>query len=258
MRVSTEERFWSCAAIAGPDDCWPWTSALNVRSGRPMVWMDGRNRNASRVAFELGTGLHLVVGIAVRLTCGTKTCVNPNHMELEPHRGSALSGFPLERRFWLQVDRRGPDECWPWTGGLSGGGYGALRTPSGSRYAHRFSLEMHLGRGIRDGLFACHKCDNRRCVNPHHLFEGTALENTRDAAAKGRLWWSGAKGERNRAAKLSASQVLEILRRTEAGEKSGDLAREFGVKRWTIKGIRQGRVWGHVTGRTLVTHEEAR
>lgn len=88
---------------------------------------------------------------------------------------------PLEIKFWKKVDRRGPDECWKWTGAINQAGYGAF----GNNHAHRTSYEITYG-PIPDGLFILHKCDNPPCVNPNHLFVGTHQDNMRDMISKGR------------------------------------------------------------------------
>jgi hypothetical protein len=99
----------------------------------------------------------------------------------------------LAERFWSKVDKRGPDECWPFTGRTNGNGaypgYGWIRGPEANRRplaAHRISWELHNG-PIPDGLFVLHKCDFPPCTNPAHLFLGTNRDNMRDAAAKGRI-----------------------------------------------------------------------
>lgn len=90
-------------------------------------------------------------------------------------------------RFWAKVDRRGPDECWPWLGGTAGKGYGqfyrAKRQPVG---AHRFSWEIANARPVPPRMMVMHACDNPPCVNPAHLSVGSASDNTKDATAKGR------------------------------------------------------------------------
>ena len=91
-------------------------------------------------------------------------------------------------KFWMRVDRRGPDDCWEWQGAMNRYGYGRVYWPKrGPVLAHRVAYELEHG-PIPEGLFVCHHCDNRRCVNELHLFLGTARDNALDMMAKGR--WS--------------------------------------------------------------------
>jgi hypothetical protein len=96
-----------------------------------------------------------------------------------------------EDRFWEKVAIPADvSRCWEWQGSINKHGYGTLRQGKKYLYAHRVAFAYV--NGPLSGC-ACHKCDNRKCCNPSHIFDGTRLENQQDMARKGRA----AKGERN-------------------------------------------------------------
>lgn len=90
-----------------------------------------------------------------------------------------------DTRFWAKVDRRAPDECWPWQGGRTARGYGFLSINNQTHRAHRYALTS-TGIDVPVGSVVLHLCDNPPCCNPAHLKVGSALENNRDMVAKGR------------------------------------------------------------------------
>lgn len=93
------------------------------------------------------------------------------------HRPERRSPTAVQDRFWSKVDKRGPDECWLWTGSLNTPGYAALGV-EGKTYnsAHRLAYEWLVG-PIPEGMHLDHLCRNRSCVNPAHLEPVTCREN---------------------------------------------------------------------------------
>jgi len=145
------------------------------------------------------------------------------------------------RRFWDKVDRSG--DCWVWMASKRGHGYGGFLTPERKpTTAHRFSWFLHNG-PIPSGMCVLHKCDNRLCVKPDHLFLGTQLDNIRDRDEKGRQ--KTLRGSVNINAKLNEDQV-KIIKRNRGFISQRCLAKAFGVTRGTITHIHTGRNWGHI------------
>jgi hypothetical protein len=125
--------------------------------------------------------------------------------------------------------------CWNWTRTVSDGGYGRISRTGRYDLAHRVAFEVFVG-SIPSGMLVCHKCDNRRCINPEHLFLGDHKDNASDMVQKGR----SLRGEKHHNAKLTAEQAAAI--RADA-RKYREIAVDYGVTYGLIGHIKQQRAW---------------
>ncbi|ABR91766.1 phage-related protein [Janthinobacterium sp. Marseille] len=131
--------------------------------------------------------------------------------------------------------------CWIWTGS-SRRGYGLFWLDGKVTGAHRAAYELYVG-PIKDGLHVCHRCDNRSCVNPAHMFLGTNHENVADRQTKGRSVLPGNQGESNGMARLTASAVKKIR----LDERDlGAIAADHSISRKYVGQIKRGQRWKHV------------
>jgi hypothetical protein len=151
----------------------------------------------------------------------------------------------IEQRFWEKVKRPSLFECWDWTGALEGTGYGYLGNTrrQGAIKAHRLSYEIHCGE-IPAGMCVCHTCDNRKCVNPKHLFLGTRADNNTDRDRKGRT--NKMYGESNPKAKLTNADIISIRKMRSDGVAQQAIADIFGVSQNAISRIDRRKTWAKV------------
>lgn len=132
-------------------------------------------------------------------------------------------------------------ECWEWQGHLHANGYGRLTNKRKTQYAHRFMYESFYGE-IPEGMDVCHKCDNRKCVNPNHLFLGSRKDNMRDAMIKGRLQ----RGEERYNSVLNEEIVRKARKLRDEGLLVKEIANRFGVEVHTMGNAIRRKTWRHV------------
>lgn len=130
--------------------------------------------------------------------------------------------------------------CWLWLGALNPKGYGQVHVKGVTLAAHRRSWQLHQGQ-IPDGLHVLHRCDNRMCVNPDHLFLGTNGDNVADRTKKGRH--VSVIGENQSRSKLTEQDVRSIR---QDPRHNTTIAGELGVSNVLISMVKRRKIWRHV------------
>lgn len=147
-------------------------------------------------------------------------------------------GSTFEQRFWSRVNKVGsPKGCWEWTAGLTNWGYATVMRKGKKYQGHR--MAWFLTFGSMPKLFLLHSCDNRKCVNPSHLREGTKGDNARDRAEHG----AQPRGEGHWNAKIDENTVLLIRNLIAKGLSSPEISRQLNVSVNTVKDIKSNKRW---------------
>lgn len=204
------------------------------RNDRPRVKQTAITRNT-----------HNAIDIMGRPSNGTFNCIT----------GEVNLNEKGISNFWRKVNKNGPfpdktieaykdlvEPCWIWTASEHGGGYGGFGIGSKVFLTHVISWIIHNGQKPV-GMCVLHRCDNRPCVNPEHLFLGTRITNNLDCLTKGRIVY----GEKNGRAKLTAELVRQARTEYSFGNISFiELGKKYGVNAMTIRPAILGRTWGHI------------
>ena len=144
------------------------------------------------------------------------------------------------RNVAFKIDRA--SGCWNCTSHQPGNAGYPLDNNNGLMTTlHRHIYMQQTGRSLPSHIFVMHTCDNKMCINPAHLREGTAADNIRDAANKNRM----AYGERHCMAKLKSHEAVAIAH---SGETLKRLATRYGVAVSTIHAVKTGKTWTRATG----------
>lgn len=166
-------------------------------------------------------------------------------------------------RFWSKVKLASKSVCWDWQASTEKrNGYGQFGVGDGRwDRAHRVAWRLVHGE-IPEGMCVLHTCDNRRCVNPNHLYLGTKKSNAQDRERRGRSNHATGErhgrhthpgqtsGSRNGRAKLDEHAVRELLQKHfKQGTTKAALAREYNLSRTTVGHIVSGKLWPNVDGR---------
>lgn len=163
---------------------------------------------------------------------------------------------PADVRFWSRVEKT--DGCWNWTGPFARG-YGKFCENDKMHSAHRW-LFIRMNGPIGKTVEICHKCNNRKCVRPDHVYAGTRSDNMRDCARAGNMWVQknpmlairgllktpAVKGEKHGQAKLTESQALEVISLKGTGLTRAAVGARFGLDADSIGDIWRGKNWRHL------------
>jgi len=162
-----------------------------------------------------------------------------------------------EQRFWEKVDIKADDECWLWKGSLDRDGYGwfsftstTATQSSKTVFAHRYSLMLKLNNfELASSVFARHTCDKPTCVNPKHLIEGSAADNSADMTARNRQ----AVGDKNGNSTLTEEQAKTALATYHTDKQNGRLygsleriAKSLNVDKQIVSRLTAGKTWKHL------------
>jgi hypothetical protein len=139
-------------------------------------------------------------------------------------------------RYWSNVKVAEPDECWPWKASFRRDGYGQMMVNYRKYGTHRLAWLLAKGT-IPEGLFVCHKCDNKACCNPNHLFLGTQEDNFNDMVQKGRQARGESLGNRIRANAPRGDR--NGLRLHPESVPRGELSGTHKLKEWQVLEIRR-------------------
>lgn len=139
--------------------------------------------------------------------------------------------------------------CWIWVGAKRHG-YGQIvtkRSPDGRSNITATKLSYYFHHGVYPtNLQVCHKCDNPPCVNPNHLFLGTAKENSDDKIKKGRSKYGDTRGAKNGYSKLTDKMVHEILKLISESKNNTEISLIYKVSHATISAIKLNKSWKHI------------
>ena len=183
-----------------------------------------------------------------RCDCGNEKIINISNIKSGKTKSCGCLYRKSDEIYFEKVKKRMKKnikikgDCWEWIV-LTKIGYGSTRFRSKPFLAHRMSWIVFKGY-IPNRMCVLHKCDNRGCVNPDHLFLGSQKDNIEDMFSKGR---KDHKNEKHPGCKLDKDKILQIRNLLSKDLVQEKIAKIFGVGQNTISAIKTGKRWSHIT-----------
>lgn len=170
------------------------------------------------------------------------TCRGCSQTFLKPRKRSVYCSLHCAVMAHVEKNENG---CWLWRGSIKSNGYGSMSYDGKFYHPHKAMLELKLGRPLLPGYESRHGCDNRPCINPDHLEEGTRADNMRDCVERGRNigFTAEHRGEAHNHAKLKDADVLAIRA---GGETNKKIAERYGISPTQVSRIRNRQSWSHL------------
>lgn len=157
-----------------------------------------------------------------------------------------LKGLSLPDKIHARSNKM-PSGCWEWNGSILANGYGCLGIDGKTEYSHRASFIAFKG-PIPKSMDVCHTCDNRKCVNPDHLFSGTRKDNMQDCKAKGRTNKKGiGSGSKIGTSKLIEADIPAIFALVKSGKNFTEVGKIYLITRHSISNIINRKTWRHIS-----------
>lgn len=256
-------RFLKKLDLNGLKGCMPWKARVGKMGiGWFMLKIGDRKKNCAHhiAAWHLWRGTppnHRIERIVAR--CGNPLCCNIEHLHLARNQGLGVGraapapyAEKVEKRFWSKVERGGDDVCWPYKAARKSGrrlGVGYLNMKIDGKHtsipAHRYAYQLKHGRLSRD-TWVLHRCQNKACCNPAHLFAGQQGFYVRGHGQQ--FEPCGTRGEDKPFSKLKEADISQIFAwYHHDGLSQSEIARRLHVAPSTIHHVIRGNTWRHVS-----------
>jgi hypothetical protein len=228
-KLSIDDRL-SQKFFVDTNNCWHWIGTKNLQ-GYGTISVNGKNVMSRRLMYSLRKR-PLESNEYLLSLCKNKLCINPEH------HCTTLEAFDLNI-----IKGENINDCWEWSKGQNGMGYGAFNIKGKPFLVHRLMYERHNGK-IPDGMHILHSCDNPICLNPKHLFIGSQKDNVHDMIQKNRD--RKARGSKSGRAIINEEIALKIKTQALDGLSIINISKLNNLPYYIVYQVYNNITWRHV------------